>query len=106
MGWRRFGCELAPLPPLIIKRNFVDWQPSFFEHNLTTVQLDNFSQNSQQTKPLSHPFDINNSTMGQSDLEVLIEMGFEKARAEIAVKKTGGRTSPLLPLYYKANTTL
>ncbi|KAE9377708.1 hypothetical protein N431DRAFT_328730 [Stipitochalara longipes BDJ] len=28
--------------------------------------------------------------MGQSDLEVLIEMGFEKARAEIAVKKTGG----------------
>ena len=35
--------------------------------------------------------------MGQSDLEVLIDMGFEKARAEIAVKKTGGRTSPLPP---------
>ncbi len=29
--------------------------------------------------------------MGQSDLEVLIDMGFEKARAEIAVKKSGGR---------------
>jgi hypothetical protein len=24
------------------------------------------------------------------DLEVLIDMGFEKARAELAVKKTGG----------------
>lgn len=26
-----------------------------------------------------------------SDLEALIDMGFEKARAEIAVKKSGGR---------------
>lgn len=29
--------------------------------------------------------------MGQTDLEVLLDMGFEKARAELAVKKTGGR---------------
>ncbi|KAK4448249.1 ubiquitin-related domain-containing protein [Podospora aff. communis PSN243] len=28
--------------------------------------------------------------MGQSDLEVLLDMGFDKARAELAVKKTGG----------------
>jgi len=28
--------------------------------------------------------------MGQTDLEVLIDMGFEKARAELAVKKSGG----------------
>ncbi|KAK3358884.1 ubiquitin-related domain-containing protein [Lasiosphaeria hispida] len=28
--------------------------------------------------------------MGQSDLEVLLDMGFESARAELAVKKTGG----------------
>jgi hypothetical protein len=34
--------------------------------------------------------------MGQSDLEVLIDMGFEKTRAEIAVKKSGGRKSPSL----------
>lgn len=29
--------------------------------------------------------------MGQSDLDLLLEMGFEKARAELAVKKNGGR---------------
>ena len=34
--------------------------------------------------------------MGQSDLEVLIDMGFEKARAEIAVKKSGGCKLPPL----------
>ncbi|KAK5660088.1 hypothetical protein OQA88_13557 [Cercophora sp. LCS_1] len=28
--------------------------------------------------------------MGQSDLDVLLDMGFERARAELAVKKTGG----------------
>ncbi|ROW03173.1 hypothetical protein VPNG_08155 [Cytospora leucostoma] len=28
--------------------------------------------------------------MGQSDLDTLLEMGFEKARAEIAIKKSGG----------------
>jgi hypothetical protein len=28
--------------------------------------------------------------MAQSDLDLLLEMGFEKARAELAVKKTGG----------------
>jgi hypothetical protein len=28
--------------------------------------------------------------MAQSDLELLLEMGFEKPRAELAVKKTGG----------------
>lgn len=33
-----------------------------------------------------------------SDLEALIDMGFEKARAELAVKKTGGRTYIDLPL--------
>lgn len=32
--------------------------------------------------------------MGQTDLEVLLEMGFEKARAELAVKKTGGCRPP------------
>lgn len=31
-----------------------------------------------------------------SDLDQLLDMGFDKARAEIAVKKTGGRT-PILP---------
>lgn len=37
--------------------------------------------------------------MGQTDLEVLLEMGFEKARAELAVKKTGGcRPPPFSPL--------
>ncbi len=29
--------------------------------------------------------------MTQSDLDLLLDMGFEKARAELAVKKTGGR---------------
>ena len=28
--------------------------------------------------------------MTQSDLDLLLEMGFERARAELAVKKTGG----------------
>ncbi len=28
--------------------------------------------------------------MGQTDLEVLLDMGFEEARAKLAVKKTGG----------------
>ena len=27
----------------------------------------------------------------QSDLDVLLDMGFEKERAELAVKKSGGR---------------
>lgn len=31
-----------------------------------------------------------------SDLEALTEMGFDKTRAEIAIKKSGGRTSSLL----------
>jgi hypothetical protein len=38
--------------------------------------------------------------MAQSDLDLLLEMGFEKARADLAVKKTGGRkylTCPILP---------
>jgi len=30
--------------------------------------------------------------MAQTDLELLLDMGFEKARAELAVKKTGGCT--------------
>jgi hypothetical protein len=29
--------------------------------------------------------------MTQSDLDLLLDMGFEKARAELAVKKNGGR---------------
>ena len=33
--------------------------------------------------------------MGATDLEALIDMGFDKARAELAVKKTGGRRFPL-----------
>jgi hypothetical protein len=28
--------------------------------------------------------------MTKSDIDLLLEMGFEQARAEIAVKKTGG----------------
>lgn len=28
--------------------------------------------------------------MGQSDLDVLLDMGFDRERAELAVKKTGG----------------
>lgn len=31
--------------------------------------------------------------MSQPDLDVLLDMGFDKARAEIAVKKPGGRKS-------------
>lgn len=45
--------------------------------------------------------------MGQSDLEVLLDMGFERARAELAVKKTGGCQSTLaadLLLSREANT--
>ncbi len=30
--------------------------------------------------------------MGQSDLDLLLEMGFERDRAELAVKRTGGCT--------------
>lgn len=31
--------------------------------------------------------------MGPSDLNLLLDMGFDKQRAELAVKKTGGRAS-------------
>jgi hypothetical protein len=31
------------------------------------------------------------ASMAQTDLDLLIEMGFERARAELAVKKSGGR---------------
>jgi hypothetical protein len=30
--------------------------------------------------------------MGSSDLNLLVEMGFDKEKAELAVKKTGSRT--------------
>ena len=33
--------------------------------------------------------------MASSDLDTLIDMGFEKPRAELAVKKTGGCKSPI-----------
>lgn len=33
--------------------------------------------------------------MATSDLNMLLDMGFEKERAEMAVKKTGGRKSSL-----------
>jgi len=33
--------------------------------------------------------------MGQSDLEVLLDMGFDRERAELAVKKTGGCQFPI-----------
>lgn len=37
--------------------------------------------------------------MAATDLEQLIEMGFEKERAELAVKNTGGcQKSPLRPV--------
>ncbi|MCJ1350944.1 MAG: hypothetical protein MMC33_000926 [Icmadophila ericetorum] len=32
-----------------------------------------------------------------SDLEVLVSMGFERTRAELAVKKSGGRQYPIIP---------
>lgn len=32
-----------------------------------------------------------------SDLEQLLDMGFDKERAEIAIKKSGGRTFKLPP---------
>jgi predicted RNA-binding Zn-ribbon protein involved in translation (DUF1610 family) len=35
--------------------------------------------------------------MTKSDLDLLLEMGFEKARAELAVKKTGGCKSLINP---------
>ena len=38
--------------------------------------------------------------MASSDLDVLLDMGFERPRAELAVKKTGGRTRPLLSVNY------
>jgi hypothetical protein len=42
--------------------------------------------------------------MGSSDLEVLIDMGFEKVRAEMAVKKTGGcKYSLLHPYIFKSD---
>ena len=34
----------------------------------------------------------------QSDLDVLLDMGFGKQRAELAVKRSGGRTSRALYL--------
>ena len=39
------------------------------------------------------------STMATSDLDQLIDMGFDKEKAALAVKKTGGCTSlsPLIP---------
>lgn len=37
-----------------------------------------------------------------SDLETLIEMGFDKERAEIAVKKSGGRTFYLSNNHYSS----
>jgi hypothetical protein len=35
--------------------------------------------------------------MTKSDVDLLLEMGFEQARAELAVKKTGGRQYSMLP---------
>jgi hypothetical protein len=35
--------------------------------------------------------------MTTSDLDQLIEMGFDRERAELAVKKSGGRVFPLDP---------
>jgi hypothetical protein len=34
--------------------------------------------------------------MTKSDVDMLLEMGFEQARAELAVKKTGGRQYSML----------
>ena len=33
---------------------------------------------------------ISNTTMGSSDLDQLIEMGFDQERAQLAISKTGG----------------
>ena len=35
--------------------------------------------------------------MTQSDLSVLLDMGFEKERAEMSVKQSGGRTLRIPP---------
>ncbi len=43
--------------------------------------------------------------MAPSDLNVLLDMGFEKERAELAVKKSGGCESPGTPLYGPAELT-
>lgn len=34
--------------------------------------------------------------MGQSDLDALLDMGFERERAELACKQNGGRNYPTL----------
>ena len=44
--------------------------------------------------------------MAPSDLEQLLEMGFEKERAEIAVKKSGGRTFFHLPAVQSSKSNL
>ena len=42
------------------------------------------------------PFRLHHQTiMASSDLDTLIDMGFEKPRAELAVKKTGGCKSSI-----------
>lgn len=38
-----------------------------------------------------------------SDLDTLLDMGFDKERAEIAVKKTGGRKSHISDDSFQAN---
>ena len=42
--------------------------------------------------------------MAQSDLDLLLEMGFDRERAELAVKRTGGREIPSLATYLQLLT--
>lgn len=57
------------------------------------VHISYFAEHNSALPPSPHhkpPPYPQHSTMAQSDLDLLLEMGFERPRAELAVKKTGG----------------
>jgi len=72
---------------------------SILSHSIETSNL-TYKQRSlpttAHTTTLLKPH-ISNKMATQSDLAVLLDMGFEKERAEIAVKKTGGCKSLIYP---------